>query len=616
MGLRGFHLLEDDNDPSRIIFSFSLYESLGDRNVLRVQADNNDATFNVNDFVRLDLGSTAKLRTLVTYLDVMAALHLRFAGQPRADLRVQYAGAKDNLTRWALERLEVNPAEPLEEFLAAAMERRYSASPYEQFYTGGGLHFFRNFDKTSDSQVMSVENAFHNSVNLVFVRLMRDVAHYYMFGPSTEGSAVLADATHPLRQAYLEHFADVEGRVFINRFYNRLRGQSREEVLDKLTSSTHLTPVRLATILRTYDPKADSEAFRADVERFVEAEKVVVPGPSLRLLPEEIDRLYLNYDPERFTLADLGYLAKVHPLELWVARYLREHPAASLSEVVEASTQARLDVYAWLFKTRHKRAQDVRIRQLLERQAFDRVLENWKLYGYPFDNITPSYASSIGASGDRPSALAELVGVIVNDGRRLPVQRIGRLRFAEGTPYETIMKPHEEEGVQVMAPEVAATVRHAMIGVVEGGTARRASGSLVGTDGKPHVIGGKTGTGDHQYRVFNAFGHEIDSHSVSRAGDVRLFHRPALVRRDHRLRDRARKLPSTRSRAPCRCSSSVRSHRSSVPRTNRGGGRSGHRHRGLRRSPTVSRRRARLARVALVRAGRAPALNPASSASS
>ena len=64
----------------------------------------------------------------------------------------------------------------------------------EQFYTGGGLHYFRNFDKNSDRQIMTVETAFHNSVNLVFIRMMRDIAHYYMFGPASEGSAMRLDA--------------------------------------------------------------------------------------------------------------------------------------------------------------------------------------------------------------------------------------------------------------------------------------------------------------------------------------------------------------------------------------------------------------------------------------
>jgi len=523
LGLRGPRMLENQGqDPSRIVYSFSLYESLGDRNVLRVQADNNEAAFNVNEFVRLDLGSTAKLRTLVTYLDVVTALHMRYAGRPRAELRTEYASARDALTLWVLERLSLRPDEPLQSLLDAAIERRYSASPDEAFFTGGGRHVFRNFDKSSDSQIMSVERAFHESVNLVFIRMMRDIARYYMYGPGSEGTAVLEDPYHPARRTYLERFADSEGRVYVQRYYRRLHGKAHDEAIEELVRGVRLTPARLATIVRTYEPDATVEAFRAEVAPFIENDRIVMKNPRARLTQDEVDRLYVSYDPRRFSLGDLGYLSRVHPLKLWIASYVREHPDASLSDVMDVTAQTRMDVYEWLFKGGRKHAQDVRIRQVLERDAFQHVLENWQNYGYPFNTMTPSYASAIGASGDRPAALAELVGVIVNGGRRLPLRRIDRLRFAEGTPYETILAPKQEGPRQVMNPAVAATVRRAMIGVVEGGTARRASGSL-DDGGITHVLGGKTGTGDHVYREFDAAGREIASRAVSRAGTFVYF---------------------------------------------------------------------------------------------
>ena len=43
-----------------------------------------------------------------------------------------------------------------------------------------------------------------------------------------------------------------------------------------------------------------------------------------------------------------------------LAAYLREHPKARLGEAVAASTQQRQEVYQWLFRTRHKGAQDAR----------------------------------------------------------------------------------------------------------------------------------------------------------------------------------------------------------------------------------------------------------------
>ena len=46
-------------------------------NYLRVQSDNYEQPLDINDGAKLDLGSTAKLRTLVSYLDIVANLHQR-----------------------------------------------------------------------------------------------------------------------------------------------------------------------------------------------------------------------------------------------------------------------------------------------------------------------------------------------------------------------------------------------------------------------------------------------------------------------------------------------------------------------------------------------------------
>jgi membrane peptidoglycan carboxypeptidase len=80
----------------------------------------------------------------------------------------------------------------------------------------------------------------------------------------------------------------------------------------------------------------------------------------------------------------------------------------------------RQEVYSWLFKTHRKHAQDKRIAGLLEVEAFLKIHAQWKKMGYPFDSLVPSYATTLGASADRPIALAELMGIIVNGGVRKP----------------------------------------------------------------------------------------------------------------------------------------------------------------------------------------------------
>jgi hypothetical protein len=216
------------------------------------------------------------------------------------------------------------------------------------------------------------------------------------------------------------------------------------------------------------------------------------------------------------SLGDRGYVARVHPLELWLVSYLRRHPGASLTEVLDASVQERQDSYAWLFRTRHKSAQDRRIRELVERDAFAQIHRSWQRLGYPFDSLTPSYASAIGASGDRPAALAELLGILANDGRRLPQHGVTALHFARGTPYETRLAQRGDAAQQLLAPEVAQAVRRALADVVRNGTARRLQGAVIDASGKPIEIAGKTGTGDHRFQVYGRGGRVIAERKVER----------------------------------------------------------------------------------------------------
>src|SRR3546814_3621915 len=56
-----------------------------------------------------------------------------------------------------------------------------------------------------------------------------------------------------------------------------------------------------------------------------------------------------------------------------------------------------------------------------------------------------------------------LMGIIANDGMRLPTSRFERLRFAEGTPYETVMTRDVEVGERVLPAAVARAVRSALV---------------------------------------------------------------------------------------------------------------------------------------------------------
>jgi membrane peptidoglycan carboxypeptidase len=301
---------------------------------------------------RADLGATAKLRTLASYLEAVAALHARLNALDPAALAHLDVHPGDPLSRWAVEHLSATQDRSLAAMLDAAMQRRYSASPAETFYTGGGMQRFHNVRPEDDERTPSIAEALHDSVNLVFVRLMRDLVHHHV-----------------------------------------MRGAGGTRVLAGDPARASMTPAR-------------HEAGTA------------LSG--------------LSAGPGR-----------------WRGR------AAAL-----------------------------------ESDAFAEILRTWRRTGYPYDSLLPSYASAIGGAGDRPDALADLLGIIVNDGRRQPTTHIEALQFATGTPYETTLRRAPAPGEQVMTPEVAATLKHVLAGVVEHGSAQRLRGAF---DAQP--AGGQAGVG-------------------------------------------------------------------------------------------------------------------------
>jgi membrane peptidoglycan carboxypeptidase len=513
-GLQGPRLL-DGQDPAGIIYSVTLYERTPAANVVRLQVDNYDQPLDINDGTRLDLGSTAKLRTLVSYLEAVAALHARLAPLGPDALAATPVAKDDPISRWAVEYLQATPADRgLPAMLAAALERRYPASPAEVFFTGGGQQTFSNFDPLDDQRVMSVREAFQRSVNLVFVRLMRDVVRYTVFNMPGSSATLLDDPGDARRQEFLARFADREGREYLERFYRKYAGLDASAAEALLLQGIRPTPRRLAALHPVLEPEADLPAFSAFLRgNLVEA----------NVDDASIARLFRDFATERLGLADRGYVAGVHPLELWLVGHLRRTPGASLADVQAASTAERQQAYAWLFRTRSRQAQDRRIRTLVELQAYMEIHQAWQRLGYPFGYLTPSYGTALGSSADRPAALAELVGILVNDGLRLPTLRVAALDFATGTPYETRVVAQPAPAQRVLPAEVAAATRALLAEVVERGTGQRLRGLFTATDGTPLAVGGKTGTGDHRFETYGSGGVLLSSRVVSRSGTFVFF---------------------------------------------------------------------------------------------
>jgi membrane peptidoglycan carboxypeptidase len=502
-GLDGERLLEHA-DPSKVIYSFLLVEATPAGNLIRVQADNLAAPFDFNRSVKLELGSTAKLRTLTHYLEVMAELHRELAGRGRPQLAQRAQSARDPLTRWAAETLQNDNNLPLQPFLDAAMARQYSASPYEEFFTGGGVHHFENFDKEENHQVLALHDAFRNSTNLVFIRLMRDLVSYHRARLPYDAADVLANPANPLRRKMLQEIADEESRQALRRAYQNYANQPSVEIVRRLLGKENIER-RLAVLFFAWRIGSSE----SDLKAWLEKNQV---NPS----DTDIAKLFRAYHNPRLTLADYGYLLSLHPLDVWSAGEIRRQPQLSWDRLYAASAEARRVSSNWLLHDRNRRAQDLRLRIRIEKDAFNRMTPFWQRLGFPFKSMVPSYATAIGSSSDRPVALAELVGILVNDGVRRPSVSLTDVHFAAGTPYETILERIPDPGQRALAPEVARTVRRAMASVVEQGTARRLNGIFKMSDGKTITVGGKTGSGDNRFQTFSRSGAVISSRATNR----------------------------------------------------------------------------------------------------
>jgi membrane peptidoglycan carboxypeptidase len=505
-GLIGKFLLSPDQ-TDELSYSFTLFERTPTGNMVRVQTDTTELPFDINEGSKLELGSTAKLRTLATYLEIIAELHEEMHTLPALELVKLIQKRPDTLTTWVCEQLLQNPKMQLQPLLEASMLRQYSANPAETFFTGGGMHIFSNFRKEDDGRMATVTEALQFSLNLPFVRIMRDIVNYTRSRQWENNRQILLDDGDPRRKEVLDKFIDKESRVFLSRFWTKYQNKTTEERLETLLTGMNPTAMRLTIIHRYLFPKADVDTFI----RFIHEQL-----PTATLTDKQLAGMYEKYKPGSFNLQDMGYLANMHPLELWLLNYLQQPGERTLKDAIARSGEVRRQVYSWLLRTHAKNARDSRIRTVLEIDAFSDIHRRWKSMGYPFDHLVPSLATALGSSGDRPAALAELIGMIQNGGKRLPTYRFTKVEFARDTPYETIMTQPPPEPFQVLRPEVAEILKLTTGKVVSEGTAKRLLNSFQQEDGTPFAIGGKTGTGDNRIVTSTSSGHRTASRALNR----------------------------------------------------------------------------------------------------
>ena len=175
-----------------------------------------------------------------------------------------------------------------------------------------------------------------------------------------------------MRRRFLNQFADREGKEFLAHFYRKYRG-TPEELLPALISDLRPLPSRLAAAFLGVEPQADFAAFSA----FMASQLGDRVGGEAQLRAPLRHLCAASAEPFR-----PGLPGPVHPLELWLVGYLKQHPGSQFRPGGRGQRQQR-ETYRWLLNSRFRHAQDVRIKIALEAEAFRRITAAWRRSAIP-----------------------------------------------------------------------------------------------------------------------------------------------------------------------------------------------------------------------------------------
>lgn len=488
--LRVDHLL-DQTTANKVTYSFVLYELENGQSKMRASYDNFNKPFNFNDSGKMELGSTAKLRVLVSYLEAVAQA---FKEKQEGKLKPYY----DPISEF----VQASRASSLKEILASAMLRQFSANPHQTFFTGGGIHKFQNYNKDDNGRIVSLHDAFIKSINLPFVRALQETVRFHIH--RNEAFQKLSAGDEATKRQLLLQFVDKESKLFLNKFFKNLKKKDPQTLEQYVIYDLPRSVMGVAMTMSYLHSELTPEQV---------VDNLVQNGYDLSWKQkQQILRLVNAHRTGQYNMNDIGYVAKLHPILLYVAKQMIANPSISYTELVEQSAKIRQESYSWLFKNKKKQAQWIRVYSVLEAQGFESILDQWQRVGFPFEYIVPSLASALGSSGDKPRALAKLVGVALNGGKDFNEPIIEELHFAKDTPYEVVLRrkpPTSAE--QVMTAEVAEVVKNTLRDTVEAGTAVRVRDTF-----KPLEAGGKTGTGDNQHKEVRADGSVVEQTALSR----------------------------------------------------------------------------------------------------
>ena len=510
-GLLGSRLLSRD-DIQDINYSYLLYERTALGNALRIQIDNQDVPFDMNAGMKLELGSTAKLRTLAHYLEIVSILFDTLSPLNKFHLKAKYKAAKDPITKWVAKILIRNPKIKLERLVNLALNRTYSANPEEQFFTGGGIHTFHNYDSRDDNHRVSVREATTRSVNLVFVRLLRDIADFHRKRLPYNESLILNQRNHPDRLRLLQKIATAKAVDLLLYHYRTFYDLSADEIINRLISKEKDPAEQMAILFYAWTTDPDESQLRKWLGRH-----------DIEISQTRIEDLIKKYDVSNWKIKDYAYLLNKHPIELWCAGQINQNHKISWHEIVKKSERVRQITSKWLVKAESRTAQNNNLLIQFEKEAFQRMTPYWQKMGFPFKHIVPSLATALGSSGDRPSALAELMGIILNNGIQRDNYSVETLRLGQATPYETVFQIAPSSGKRIMHPVVTKALQKILQHVVEAGTAVRARNTISGSDGSNIRVGGKTGSGDNRWETFDQWGNLISSKVINRTATFVFF---------------------------------------------------------------------------------------------
>jgi membrane peptidoglycan carboxypeptidase len=514
MGLIGERLLTSKT-TDQVSYSFTLFERTGDGSRVRVQTDSTNQPFDINEGSKLELGSTAKLRVLTTYLEIIAELHDKYAGKPPAELKKVPVAELDRISQWSLEWLMQNQKnQSLMPCSTRPLERKYSANTGEAF-----LHRRRH---ARVQQLPQGRQQPQPDAQGCPARVDQPAVHPPDARPgalrhlpaAVQPRTAAKDDSDPRRQEYLARFADREGSNYLMRFWKKYQRKTSQQRLDTFLDSMRVTPQRLAAVHRYLFPNPARKPSTPSWAHSKDDKIAWASSPTAAWW--KCTRLTAR--------ASTTCPTRVHrqgpPAGPVDARLPAEEPRLDVQGHRQRQPFERQEVYSWLFKSR-TRAPVTAASAPWSRSRRSSTSTSAGSAGYPFDHLVPSLATAIGSSGDRPAALSELIGIIQNDGVRLPTLRIDTLHFAAGTPYETklLSDPDRRQADHAGRSGAAlkAPCRRWWMPVPHG------AGSFKLHDGTPLVMGGKTGTGDNRIESFGAGGRLIGSRSLNRTATFVFF---------------------------------------------------------------------------------------------